>query len=387
MWFGSGWLAVRGPRSAPQRRGSSSLGVSRRQAKLEFLNPGGSPKDRAAKQILEEARASGRLRSGDVVVEGTSGSTGISLALLCRAWGFRSEVVLPDDAAAEKAKILETLGTRVRRVKPASITNELNYVNVARRRGQLAGHFFTDQFENPANFRAHQAHTGPEIWRQCGGVLDAFVMGAGTGGTIAGAGRFLKEQAEREGRSPVRVVLADPPGSSLFHWVAHGTAFAPQQAERTIRRHRYDTIVEGVGLDRTTANLREAVIDDAIRVEDVESVAMARRVLREEGLFVGSSSAMHLAAARTLALRLGPGHRIVTLICDRGERHLSRFWNDDFLVHSGLLVPAATEDAPAGADTSVGVGESEDRGTLAGVAGEASDDDVRRRESAGAEGP
>lgn len=357
---------------------------------MEFLNPGGTPKDRVAASIVKEAVQSGRLKRGGTVVEGTSGSTGIALAMAARAYGCKCEVVLPDDQSMEKEIALQRLGAKVHRVKCCSIVSDNHYVNVARRLGSRPGCIFGNQFETLANYRAHLATTGPEIWRQCGGRLDAFVMGAGTGGTIAGVSRALADlgvaRTPRRGRSPrddasrgaeptsratagpdadsaikqslestrveelrergdkVRwvgrsgawVLLADPPGSSLLHKVKHGVCYAPQQAERAVRRHRYDSIVEGVGLDRLTRNFRQALVDDGCRVSDGETTLMARRLLREEGLFVGSSAAMNVAAARRLALAMGPGHRIVTVLCDSGSRHVSRFWSESWMRKHGF---------------------------------------------------
>jgi cysteine synthase len=363
--------------------------------KAESLNPGGSSKDRVAKQILDDAEASGALRKGGTLVEGSSGSTGISLATLARARGYRCHIVMPDDQAAEKATLLRTFGATVELVKPVAIVNADHYVNIARRRADelvrggdgvglaaalngdggadlpplLTGPgaaLFCDQFECASNFRAHFLHTGPEIWEQTGGGgLDAFVMGAGTGGTIAGVGAYLRAAEEASsasaaaattgpsgagagalpapGRRRIRLFLADPPGSSLYNRVVHGVAFAPQQAERSLRRHRYDTIIEGVGLDRLTANVERALphIDGAFSVTDQEAVDMSRYLLRNDGLFVGSSTAMNLVASVKAARLLGPGHRIVTLLCDSGSRHISRFWNSDFLATRGLVTATA----------------------------------------------
>lgn len=204
------------------------------QAKAEFENPGGTSKDRVARQIVEDAEGAGVLRPGGEIVEGTSGSTGISLALMAASRGYKCTVFMPDDVAMEKATLLTTLGATVHRVKPVSIVHPQHYVNLARAyAARTPGALFTDQFENPSNTRAHEVTTGPEVWQQTNGRVDAFVMGAGTGGTIAGVSRFLKSR-----KAGVRVVLVDPPGSSLFNKVKHGVCFAEQQAESRIRRHR-----------------------------------------------------------------------------------------------------------------------------------------------------
>jgi cysteine synthase A len=289
-------------------------------AKAEFLNPGGSSKDRVALAIVREAEAAGRLLPGGTIVEATAGSTGISLALVARACGYRCLLVTADDTSPEKIKLIRSLGAQLEVVKPASIANPEHPVNVARRRAAELGHgsIFCDQFENLANMRAHERTTGREVWEQTRGAIDAFVMGAGTGGTIAGVSRYVKAR-----KPSVRVYLADPPGSALYHRVVHGVLYTSQQQERSARRHRYDTIMEGVGCDRVTANFASALVDGAFRVLDDESVAMARLLLEKEGLFVGGSSAMHAVAAVRAAQELGPGHTIVTVLCDGGQRYLS----------------------------------------------------------------
>lgn len=254
-------------------------------AKCEWLNPGGSSKDRVALQMIRDAENSGRLRPGGWIVEGTSGSTGVSLALLARALGYRCHVVMPDDQAVEKQQLLRTFGAEVQLVKPASITNPEHYVNVARRVAEdlnkTQSAVFCDQFENLSNAKAHYCSTGPEIWAQSAGAVTAFVMGAGTGGTLAGVARYLRERWSAAGVTG-RVLLVDPPGSSLYNAVAHGVAYAPQQAERSLRRHRYDTIIEGVGIDRRTANFDAAapLLDGALRCSDAEAVEMSRYLLR-----------------------------------------------------------------------------------------------------------
>lgn len=365
--------------------------------KAEHLNPAGSPKDRVALRAVCDAVACGRLRPGGTIVEGTSGSTGISLAALARCIGLRCEVFVQDDASSDKVAALRRLGAEVVLVPAQSIVSSGHYVNRARARGAEPGCLFVDQFETACNARAHEEGTGAEILAEVpGGRVHAFVMGAGTGGTLAGVSRTLKRArggelrpaavpggvsrtavcssdacgsavkagggvpsgtGDTEGgtlsdtmaarvrdaveRTGVAVVLADPPGSALFHRAAHGTAFAEEQAERTVRRNRYDTVVEGIGLDRVTANLRRAILDAAVRVRDEEAVAMSRRLAERDGLFLGSTSAVHAVAARQVALALGPGHTVVTVACDSGERHTTRFWCDEFLKSAGLLPDSA----------------------------------------------
>ncbi|KAF1836696.1 PALP-domain-containing protein [Decorospora gaudefroyi] len=303
-------------------------------AKAEFLNgAGNSPKDRVALSIIEMAEEKGLLNphSGDTIYEGTVGSTGISLAAICRARGYKAHICMPDDMAIEKSDLLLKLGAEVERVRPAPIVDQKQFVNLARTRA--AEHtasadkpgrgLFADQFETEANWRAHFTGTGPEIYEQTGGRLDAFVSGAGTGGTISGVALFLRSKLPE-----IKVVLADPPGSGLFNRVKYGVMFDPKEREGTRRRHQVDTIIEGIGINRVTHNfdVGRELIDDAIRVNDHQAIAMARWLVEHDGIFVGSSSAVNCVAATKLAKTLGPGHRIVTILCDSGARHLSKFW-------------------------------------------------------------
>ncbi|KAJ6172134.1 Tryptophan synthase beta subunit-like PLP-dependent enzymes superfamily [Penicillium chermesinum] len=303
-------------------------------AKAEFLNGAGqSSKDRVALSMIELAEEQGILTpySGDTIYEGTSGSTGISLATLARAKGYLAHICMPSDQAIEKSNLLLKLGAIVDRVPPAPIVEKDNFVNRARALAkahtessaiplpdseggdiQLSNRmnrgrgFFADQFENEANWRAHYGGSGPEIYAQCNGRLDAFIAGAGTGGTISGVARYLKPLLPN-----LTVVLADPQGE-----------------EGTRRRRQVDTIVEGIGINRVTANFEagKELVDDAVRVTDAQALAMARWLVEKDGIFIGSSSAVNCFAAVKIAQKLGPGHRIVTVLSDSGSRHLSRFW-------------------------------------------------------------
>lgn len=293
-------------------------------AKCEFLNPGGSSKDRVALAIVREAEASGALKPGGTIVEASAGSTGVSLALVARACGYKCLIVAADDVSPAKLQLIRALGATLEVVKPASIANPDHPVNVARRRAAELGGVFADQFNNLANMRAHEHGTGREIWEQTRGRVDAFVMGAGTGGTLAGVSRFLKAR-----KPSVRVVLADPPGSALYNRVEHGVCYASQQQERSARRHRYDTIMEGVGCDRMTDNFEAAQVDEAHRVSDEESVKMARFLLEHDGIFVGGSAAMNCVAAVRVARKMGPGCTIVTVLCDGGQRYLNSVYADE----------------------------------------------------------
>ncbi|KAI9710227.1 MAG: hypothetical protein M1828_002190 [Chrysothrix sp. TS-e1954] len=302
--------------------------------KAEFLNgAGGSPKDRVALSIIERAEEAGLLKphSGDVIYEGTVGSTGISLAAICRAKGYLAHICMPDDQSTEKSELLLKLGAEVERVRPAPIVDQYQFVNKARSRAKEhtedasrpSRGFFADQFENEANWKAHFDSTGPEIFSQCGGQLDAFVAGAGTGGTISGVSMYLKRRLPN-----MKIFLADPTGSGLYNKVKYGVMYDSKEKEGTRRRQQVDTIVEGIGVNRLTRNFEVGMklIDNAIRVTDPQALAMARLLVEKDGIFCGSSSAVNCIAAVRTALELGPGHRVVTILCDSGTRHLSKFW-------------------------------------------------------------
>ncbi|KAJ9132984.1 Cysteine synthase-like protein [Pleurostoma richardsiae] len=305
-------------------------------AKAEFLNgAGNSPKDRVALNMITVAEEQGLLvpNRGDTIYEGTVGSTGISIATLARALGYRAHICMPDDQSVEKSDLLHHLGATVERVPVAPITSPGHFVNLARRRakehaavhGDGSQGFFADQFESPANFEAHMTTTGPEIISQTGGRIDAFVAGAGTGGTIAGVAKCIKEEAGMEG---VRIVLADPQGSGLYNKVRHGVMYSSTEREGTRRRQQVDTIVEGIGINRVTQNFEAGreLIDDAVRVTDEQACKMARWLVEHDGIFAGSSTAVNCVAAVVTALSLPEGSQVVTLICDSGTRHLSKFW-------------------------------------------------------------
>lgn len=305
-------------------------------AKAEFLSgAGSSPKDRVALRMIQVAEAEGLLvpGRGDTIYEGTVGSTGISIAALARAKGYRAHICMPDDQSLEKSDLLHHLGATVERVPVAPIASPEHFVNLARRRA--AEHtasqedesrgFFADQFENPANYQAHQATTGPEIVAQTDGRIDAFVAGAGTGGTIAGVARHLKGDAKL---SKVQVVLADPQGSGLYNKIRHGVMYSSTEKEGTRRRQQVDSIVEGVGINRVTENFEAGrdLIDDAVKVTDEQACKMARWLVEHDGIFIGSSSAVNCVAAVVAALALPKGSRVVTVLCDSGTRHLSKLW-------------------------------------------------------------
>jgi cysteine synthase A len=295
--------------------------------KAEFLNPGGSVKDRAARGIIEDFERRGVLSPGGTVVEGTAGNTGIGLTLVGNARGYRTVIVMPDDQADEKYALLGTYGADLHVVEAAPFTNEAkNYYHVARRIAEsIPGAVWANQFENTANRDAHERTTGPEIYAQTGGELAAFVAAAGTGGTIAGVGRALRDRDPR-----IRIVLADPYGSALFHYVKDGKL----EAEG-------DSNAEGIGIKRITANFRDAPIDDAIRVDDRAMVEMAHWLLREEGLFLGGSAALNVVAAARYATTLPSGSRVVTILCDGGDRYRSRLYNTSWLAENDSLPTAS----------------------------------------------
>jgi len=289
--------------------------------KAEFLNPGGSVKDRAALYIIQDAERHGTLKPGGTVVEGTAGNTGIGLAHICNARGYRCLIIIPDTQSPEKIDLLRVLGAEVRPVPAVPYADPNNYVKIAGRlAAEMPNAVWANQFDNLVNRQAHYETTGPEIWRDTGGRIDAFVCSVGTGGTLAGVARYLKAQ-----NSPVRIVLADPMGSALYHYV--------KTAELKVEG---SSITEGIGSSRVTANLEGTPIDDALQIPDSECVPMVYRLLRHEGLFVGGSTGINVVAAVRIARELGPGHTIVTLLCDRGSLYLGRLFNPTFLAGKGL---------------------------------------------------
>jgi cysteine synthase len=302
--------------------------------KAEFMNPGGSVKDRAACAIVLDAERRGALPPGGTVVEGTAGNTGIGLAHVCNARGYRCVIVMPDNQSPEKYQLLEMLGAQVHPVPVVPYSNPNQYQKVAQRLAASLPHaIWSNQFDNTANRETHLRTTGPEIWQQCGGRIDAFVSASGTGGTFAGVSEYLKSR-----RPAVRCVLADPPGSSLYEYVRSGTLKATGSG----------SITEGIGIGRVTANLAGARIDEAVHVEDAETVQWVYRLLHEEGLFLGSTSGINVAATVRVARALGRGHLLVTLLCDGGAKYQSRLFNRAWLEQKGLAAHAPA--APAGPD-------------------------------------
>jgi cysteine synthase len=310
-------------RAASEATGCTILG------KAEFLNPGSSVKDRAAKYIVLDAEERGQLQPGGVIVEGTAGNTGIGLTLVGNARGYRTVIVIPETQSQEKKDMLRLCGAEVREVPAVPYKDPNNYVKIS---GRLAdelaktepnGAIWANQFDNTANRRGHMESTGPEIWEQTDGKVDGFICAVGTGGTLAGVGMALKQ------RNPnVAIGIADPMGAALFNWYAHGEL----KAEGT-------SITEGIGQGRITANLEGAPVDHAYQITDAEALPIVFDLLQHEGLCLGASSGINVAGAMRLARELGPGHLIVTILCDFGTRYQSRLFNPQFLREKGLPTP------------------------------------------------
>ncbi|MBK7537359.1 MAG: cysteine synthase A [Myxococcales bacterium] len=289
--------------------------------KGEMLNPGGSVKDRTAKGLISAAEASGELAPGGTIVEGTAGNTGIGLTLLGRERGYRVVVVMPDNQAAEKYALLAAMGAEVRTVPAVPFANQGHFFHTARRLAEEHGWFWANQFENPANGEIHYRTTGPEIWEQCEGKVDVVVSAAGTGGTISGVSRYLKERNPK-----VEVVLVDPLGSGLYSYVKEG-----------VLKSTGSSITEGIGIMRITENFRAAHVDDALQIPDQEMIDMLYHLARYDAQVVGTSAALNVAAAyRIAAARRGQGLRIVTFLCDHGSRYASRVFNPEFLASKSL---------------------------------------------------
>ena len=302
--------------------------------KAEFLNPGSSVKDRAALFIIRDAEANGLLKPGGVVVEGTAGNTGIGLALVGNSLGYRTVIVIPDTQSAEKISMLRLCGADVRPVPAVPYRDDNNYVKVS---GRLAEEFaatepngaiWANQFDNVANRQAHIETTGPEIWAQTDGRIDGFVSAVGTGGTLAGVGMALKERSE-----DVTIALADPMGAALYNYYTHGEL-----------KSEGGSITEGIGQGRITKNLEDAPIDKAYQIPDEEALPYIFDLLEHEGLCMGGSTGINVAGAVRLARDMGPGHTIVTVLCDFGTRYESKLFNPAFLREKNLPVPSWLEN-------------------------------------------
>ena len=310
-------------RRASEETGCTILG------KAEFMNPGGSVKDRAAKAIVLDAEKQGLLKPGGLIVEGTAGNTGIGLALVGNSLGYRTLIVIPETQSQEKKDMLRLSGAELKEVPAVPYRDPQNYIKIS---GRLAeelnqndpnGAIWANQFDNVANRQAHYQTTGPEIWEQTEGKVDAFICAVGTGGTLAGTGAFLKEK-----NPEIQIGLADPMGAALYSYYTEGELSSWG-----------DSITEGIGQGRITANLEDAVVDHPFQIPDDEALPVCFKLLQEEGLCLGGSSGINVAGAIRLAKELGPGKMIVTILCDSGTRYQSKLFNPQFLKKKRLPVP------------------------------------------------
>jgi cysteine synthase A len=302
--------------------GLSRLTGCRILGKAEFLNPGGSVKDRAALGIIEDAEERGLLKPGGTIVEGTAGNTGIGLAHVANARGYRTIIVIPETQSLEKQEYLRAIGAEVRPVPPAPYKDPRNFNHIAKALAEeIPGAYWANQFDNTANRQQHFKTTGPEIYEDTEGRIDGFVAAVGTGGTLAGVSMYLKSQNPR-----VRTVCVDPHGAAMWSWIKRGN----------LEFNAGSSITEGIGQNRVTANIQGAPIDDAYRVADAPIIEMVHYLVREEGLMLGSSAALNVIGAYLLARDLGPGHTVVTILCDGGARYLSRLFNPTWLKEKNL---------------------------------------------------
>jgi cysteine synthase A len=291
--------------------------------KAEFLNPGGSVKDRAALYIIKEAEEKGLLKPGGTVVEGTAGNTGIGLAHICNAKGYKCLIIIPDTQSQEKIDALTALGAEVRPVPAVPYKNPNNYVRLSGRiASEMENAIWANQFDNLANRHAHYETTAPEIWTQTDGRIDGWIAATGTGGTFAGVSMFLKQK-----NPAVKCVVADPMGSALYSYIKTGEI-----------KTEGSSITEGIGNSRITANMEGAPADDAIQVDDQEALRVVYQLLRKDGLLMGGSTGINVGGAIALAKQMGPGHTIVTILCDSGSRYQSRIFNPEWLASKGLVI-------------------------------------------------
>jgi cysteine synthase len=310
-------------RRASERTGCTILG------KAEFMNPGGSVKDRAAKYILIDALKRGAIRQGGIVVEGTAGNTGIGLTLACNALGLRTIIMMPATQSIEKQSALKGMGAELHLIPAVPYKNPDNYVHQARRLAErlaataAEGVLYANQWDNLANREGHIASTGPEIWAQTEGRVNAFICSVGTGGTLAGVAEYLKQR-----RPEIVTAVADPDGAAIYNWIKHGEL-----------KSQGNSITEGIGQNRVTGNLEGARIDDAFNIPDSEILPVLWELIGEEGIYVGASSALNVAGAIRLARQLGPGQTIVTILCDSARSYESRLFSGDFLRSRGLPLP------------------------------------------------
>jgi cysteine synthase len=298
--------------------------------KAEFMNPGGSVKDRPGRQMIVEAENRGELKPGGLVLEGTAGNTGIGLAIVAGARGYRTIIVIPETQSQEKKDTLRLCGAELVEVPALPYSNPNNYQHVARRladqlrKTEPNGVLFADQWNNLDNSKAHYVSTGPEIWQETQGKVDGFICAVGTGGTLAGTSAFLREQ-----KQDIVIGVADPRGAAMYNLYKHGE----------VKSTPGDSITEGIGLGRITPVIQDMKIDEAYLIEDAEAVPLIYELLEHEGLCLGGSSGINVAGAIRLARQMGPGHTIVTVLADSGNRYQSKLFNPDFMRSKNLPVP------------------------------------------------
>ena len=301
--------------------------------KAEFLNPGGSIKDRAAKAIILDAIKDGKLKDGGTIVEGTAGNTGIGLGLVGNSMGFKTIIVMPETQSQEKKDALNLIGCELKLVPALPYSNPGNYIRQSEtlanelNKSERNGVLWANQFDNISNMNGHFNTTGPEIWAQLDGKVDGFTCAVGTGGTLAGVSKYLKEKKE-----DVKIFLSDPYGSALYNYY-----------KKDELKAEGNSITEGIGQGRITENLKYLVVDNAVRINDKEALEMIFKLLKEEGLFLGGSSGINVCGAIKMAEKLGPGHNIVTILCDSGQRYQSKIWNKSFLKSKDLPFPSWME--------------------------------------------
>ena len=297
--------------------------------KAEFLNPGGSIKDRAAKAIILDAIKDGKLKDGGTIVEGTAGNTGIGLGLVGNSMGFKTIIVMPETQSQEKKDALNLIGCELKLVPALPYSNPGNYIRQSEtlanelNKSERNGVLWANQFDNISNMNGHFDTTGPEIWAQLDGKVNGFTCAVGTGGTLAGVSKYLKEKKE-----DVKIFLSDPYGSALYNYY-----------KKDELKAEGSSITEGIGQGRITENLKHLVVDNAVRINDKEALEMIFKLLKEEGLFLGGSSGINVCGAIKMAEKLGPGHNVVTILCDSGQRYQSKIWNKSFLKSKDLPFP------------------------------------------------
>eukprot|EP01147_Barroeca_monosierra_P005728 gene5728-213_t len=295
--------------------------------KAESMNPGGSVKDRPARQLILEAEKEGLLsRNGECIVEGTGGNTGVGLAMLAAALGYEAKFSMPEAISGDKVRLMRLFGAETFLQPAVPFSHDQHYYQVAQRLGSLPKHFAPDQFENTNNALSHYLGTGPEIWNQTSGDIDAFTCAAGTGGTMAGCSMYLKEKNPN-----IKIILLDPEGSGLYSFVKGGSF-----------QSNGKSVTEGIGISRLTKNFAKAKVDDAIRVYDQEAIDMAYYLLHHEGIFTGPSASLNIVGAVKVARQLGPGHTVVTILCDTGDRYLSTIYNEEWLLKHKLTPSQST---------------------------------------------